>query len=483
MGVLSNYEPREVLNFFEEISYIPRCSNDEKEISDYLVNFAKNRNLKYYQDEFLNVCIFKDGTKGLENKPSVIIQGHMDMVCEKNEGTEHNFKEDKLKIEVDGDWISAKGTTLGADNGVAVAMGLALLDSNDIKHPPLEVLITSGEEVGLIGATNFDTSILKSTMLINLDTGEDGKFLSSCAGGLKYDLSFEIKWEDLKEGYEYFSLDVTGLKGGHSGADIHLQRGSSIIILARVLYELSKKNDIYINSITGGAKDNAIPREARAGLLIKSSNLKNFKNDLELITTKIKNEYRVSDSNLNINIKKLNKKIEKVYSKETFNKVVSSIYLTQKGVASMSLEIDGLVETSNNIGAITSIDEKINIRCALRSSVASRKYNILDEVILLSKLLGANLTVDGDYPAWEYNPKSKLREVFKKAYKELFNEEVIIDAIHAGLECGILTEKMNNVDIIAFGPEMPDIHTPDEKVSIKSLDKTYRLLLKGLESL
>ncbi len=481
--ILSGYEPKEVLKYFEEISEIPRGSGNEENISNYLVKFAKDRGFKYIQDEYLNVCIYKDGTKGLENKPSVIIQGHMDMVCEKNEGTEHNFINEGIKLEVNGDWISGKGTTLGADNGVAMAMGLAILDSKTIKHPPIELLITSGEEIGLIGATNFDTSVLKSKMLINLDTGEDGVFLSSCAGGIKFDLNVDIEWIELDGEYEEFLLVVNGLKGGHSGAEIHLQRGNSNVVLSRVLHESGKNVDMYIRDVEGGAKDNAIAREGKSKIFVHKKDINKFKEQLEKSIKDIKNELRVSDSNLNIELVSKKSENKKVYSKETFEKYISSVYLIQKGVATMSLEIDGLVETSNNIGAIKSDDKIIGIRCALRSSVASRKYNVLDEVKLLSKLVGATLKTEGDYPAWEYNPESRLREVFKNSYYELFNSEVKIDAIHAGLECGILTEKMEGVDIIAFGPEMLDIHTPDEKVSITSLEKTYKLLVEGLKRL
>lgn len=480
--VLENYEPKEVLYFFEEISKIPHGSYNEKQISDYLVKFAIDRNLKYVQDEALNVIIYKEATENMKAKLSVILQGHIDMVCEKNSGTIHDFKKDSLKLEVNGDFLSATGTTLGADNGVAVAMALAILDSNEIEHPSLECVFTVEEEVGLRGAKVLDTNLLNSKIMINLDTDEEGIFLTSCAGGLKAEFIIDVELENMKKNYGEYEIRVSGLKGGHSGAEIHKQRGNSNVILGRILNELNNEFDIYASHISGGAQDNAIPRESTAKICISDLEIENLKTKLEKIINDLKNEFRVSDTNLKIELNETTHSV-KIYNKETLNKIISALILIPNGIDSMSLEIDGLVETSNNIGVIVDNQNTINIMCALRSSVASRKFDLLNRIQLLAKNIGCKCVANSDYPAWEYNPNSKVRDVYAETYKEIFGVEPKIDAIHAGLECGILSEKMEGVDIIAFGPDIIDAHTPDEKVSISSLEKCYKLLVAGFKNL
>ncbi len=480
--ILENYEPKKVLYFFEEISKIPHGSYNEKRISDYLVNFAKERKLKYVQDKALNIIIYKKATKTMLNKPSVILQGHMDMVCEKNAGTDHDFENDSLKLQVDGDFISAKGTTLGADNGIAVAIALAILDSDDVEHPPLECLFTVEEEVGLRGAKVVEATNFKSKLMINLDTDTEGIFLTSCAGGLKVEFIIDADFTELKEEHDTFNLKVFGLKGGHSGAEIHKQRGNSNVILGRVLSSLKNEFNIFVSSIEGGAKDNAIPREATATIQVLKSDLSEVKVKLDDIVSSIKDEFRISDQGLKIEL--TNEKLEnKVYTEDTLNKIISSLSLIPNGIDTMSMEIEGLVETSNNIGVIENNGNTISILCAIRSSVATKKYDLLRRVELLAKNLKCTCVANSDYPAWEYNPQSFLRDVYAKTYKEIFNVEAKIDAIHAGLECGILSEKIPFVDIIAFGPDIIDAHTPDERVSISSIEKCYRLLTEGFKNL
>ncbi len=480
--VLENYEPKKVLYFFEEISKIPHGSYNEKSISDYFVNFAKERNLKYIQEDSLNVIIYKDATSDMKNKPSVIIQGHMDMVCEKNADTDHNFETDPLKLEVNGDFISAKGTTLGADNGIAVAMALAILDSDDISHPAIEALFTVEEEVGLTGAKLLDTSNLKSDIMINLDTDTEGIFLTSCAGGLKAEFIIDTEFLELSKDYTSYELKIRGLKGGHSGAEIHKQRGNSNVILGRILNELSNEVEIFVSNIEGGAKDNAIPREANATVHFLETATSKVQDIVEKVSKDIKNEFRVSDSNLEVILEKVDAK-NKVYTQETLNKIVSSLVLIPNGIDSMSLEIEGLVETSNNVGVIINKGETISILCALRSSVATKKYDLLNRMKTLANVIGCKCVANSDYPAWEFNPNSVVVGVFAKTYNEVFGVEPKIDAIHAGLECGILSEKMPNVDIVAFGPDIIDAHTPDERVSISSIEKCYKLLINGFKNL
>ncbi len=480
--VLENYEPKKVLHFFEEISKIPHGSYNEKQISDYLVNFAKERNLSYVQDSALNIVIYKDATNTMKDKPSVILQGHMDMVCEKNEGTKHDFEKDPLKLEVNGDFVSAIGTTLGADNGIAVSMALAILDSNDVEHPSLECLFTVEEEVGLRGAKVIDANNFKSNLMINLDTDTEGYFLTSCAGGLKAEFVIPTNKTILNEPHEAFEIKILGLKGGHSGAEIHKQRGNSNVILGRILNELKMELNICLSLIKGGSKDNAIPREAQAVVHVLNEDVSMFKEKLQNISKNIKNEFRTSDEGLKIELLSKNSTNE-VYEEETFNKIVSAITLIPNGIDSMSMEVEGLVETSNNVGVVINNENNINILCALRSSVATKKYDLLNRIKLLAKNLGCECIANEDYPAWEYNPKSHLRDVYAKTYKEVFGVDAKIDAIHAGLECGILSEKMPNVDIVAFGPNIIDAHTPDERVSISSIEKCYKLLISGFKNL
>ncbi len=480
--VLEKYEPKKVLYFFEEVCKVPHGSYNEKRISDYLVDFAKERNLKYVQDDALNVIIYKEATGSMKEKPSVILQGHMDMVCEKNAGTEFDFEKDALKLEVNEDFISAKGTTLGADNGIAVAIALAILDSRDVEHPALECLFTVEEEVGLRGAKVIDATNFKSNLMINLDTDTEGCFLTSCAGGLKAEFIINKEFTTLNEEYETFKLKILGLKGGHSGAEIHKQRGNSNVILGRILNELKSETNIFVSSISGGAKDNAIPREAEATVHVLSKDVQNVKQNLNTTTNNIKNEFRVSDAGLTIQLEESNK-VTSVFTEDTLNKIISALILIPNGINTMSMEIDGLVESSNNIGVIVNNETTINILCALRSSVASNKYDLLNKIKVVANSLNCKCIANEDYPAWEYRPTSLLRDVYAKTYKETFGVEAKIDAIHAGLECGILSEKMPNVDIIAFGPNIIDAHTPDERVSISSIEKCYKLLINGFKNL
>lgn len=475
MNILQNLEPKKVFEYFEAISNIPRGSGNEKEISDYLLNFGKSLGLESIQDKALNIIIKKPGTKGYENAPTVIIQGHMDMVCEKNNGVEHNFEKDPLKLRIVDDYIYATDTTLGADNGIAVAYAMAILASNDIPHPPIEVLITTDEETGMSGAMAINKEHIDGKILINLDNEEEGYLLVSCAGGIRSTATLNIEKQDVKD-KKVVKISISGLKGGHSGMDIIKERGNSNKILGRVLKGLSREVNFNIVNLNGGSKNNAIPREAEAIITIKSSDesavidaIKNW-NDI------IGNELRTQDSGLKIEALSINDKEEKEFTDEFTKKVVDLLYLYPNGINSKSVEIDGLVESSTNLGVLTTTDTVVEFDSAIRSSVPSLKEEIVLRSKTIVELFGGEFTTTADYPGWEYNPDSKIREICQKVHKDLYGNEAKIVAIHAGVECGLFNEKLGNLDMISFGPNLYDVHTPDEHMSISSVRNCYEYL-------
>ena len=459
MKVLQNLEPKAVFEYFEEISNIPRGSGNEKEISDYLLNFGKSLGLESIQDKALNVIIKKPGTKGYENAPTVIIQGHMDMVCEKNNGVEHDFEKDPLKLRIVDDYIYATDTTLGADNGIAVAYAMAILASNDIPHPPIEVLITTDEETGMSGAMAI----------------EEGYLLVSCAGGVRSTGTINIEKQDIKD-KALIKINISGLKGGHSGMDIIKERGNSNKILGRVLKGLSREVKFNIISLNGGSKNNAIPREAEA---IISTSI----NDEETVMNVIKNwndiiasELRAQDPGVKIEGSIASENLEKEFTDESTSKVLDLLYLYPNGINSKSVDIDGLVESSTNLGVLTTNDTTVEFDSAIRSSVPSLKEEIVLRSKTIVELLGGEFTTTSDYPAWQYNPDSQIREICQRVHKELYGKEAEIVAIHAGVECGLFNEKLGNLDMISFGPNLYDVHTPDEHMSISSVKNCYEYL-------
>lgn len=483
MNILQNIEPHDVFRYFEEISRIPRGSGNEKGISDYLVKVAKNLNLQVIQDEALNVIIKKPGTKGYENSQTVIIQGHMDMVCEKNKGTDHDFEKDPLNLRVIDDMVYATDTTLGADNGIAIAYALALLDSKDIPHPPLEVLVTTDEETGMSGAMAISKEHIDGKLLINLDNEEEGDLLVSCAGGIRSKFIVEIEEEVANEDTILLELTVRGLKGGHSGMEINKERGNSNKIMGRILKDLISEVDFRLVSLNGGSKDNAIPREMDTVISISKSDEDRVKALVEKWQEILLNELKAQDSGIKVNADNFNEKVEKVFSKETTEKVVNLLYLIPNGINTRSVEIEGLVESSTNIGVVKTIGNQVTFDSAIRSSVASLK----DEIILRSKtiaeLLNVKFQTSARYPEWQYNSESKLRELCKDVYKKMYGKEANIVAIHAGVECGLFNERLGGLDMISFGPNLYDVHTPQEHMSIESVKNVWEYLKEVLKAL
>lgn len=482
MNILQNLEPKSVFKYFEEISQIPRGSGNEKSISDYLVSVAKKLNLEVIQDKALNVIIKKPGTEGYENSETVILQGHMDMVCEKNKGTDHDFQKDPLKLRVVDDMVYATDTTLGADNGIAVAYALAILESTDIPHPPIEVLITTDEETGMSGAMAISKEHINGKILLNLDNEEEGHLLVSCAGGIRSKHTLNVTLEDAGDYNNFLHIAVRGLKGGHSGMEINKERGNSNKIMGRILKSLLSL-DYKLVSVNGGSKNNAIPREADAIIALKLEDVAKAKELINNWNPILLNELKTQDPCVNISILENTENVEKVFTKESTEKTVNLLYLIPNGINSNSVEIKNLVESSTNLGVVTTEGNKVEFDSAIRSSVASLK----DEIVLRSKtiaeLIGADFETTAGYPEWQYDNESKVRGICQDVYKRMYGKDAKIVAIHAGVECGLFNEKLGKLDMISFGPDLYDVHTPQEHMSITSVKNVWDYLLEVLKAL
>ena len=473
-----------VFKYFSEISKIPRCSGNEKEISDYLVSEAKRLGLEVIQDETLNVIIKKPATSGYENSPGVILQGHMDMVCEKNKDTVHDFTKDEIKLRVDGDYLYATGTTLGADNGIAVAMGLSLLASNDIPHPSLEVVYTVNEEVSMIGAMKLDGNLFKGRYIINLDSEEEGKITVSCAGGVTAVVTIQKEYKDSTSSKTAYSIGIKGLQGGHSGMEIDKNRANSNVLMGRVLNYICKNGiDYDLVSIQGGLKNNAIPRESECVILIDNNNEEALQKEIDKILSIFKNEFKTSDPGVNLECNKCDEKYDKALSNDVKNKIVAVLNLMPRGIQTMSADIEGLVESSTNLGVVVTNDDEIKFEFATRSSVKSLKEDLNDRMELLCKFIGAKLDLEDDYPEWEYAKNSKLEEICVDTYEELTGKKPEIAAIHAGLECGLLLDAIKGAEAVSIGPDLFDVHTPNEHLSISSTERTWDYLVSILKNI
>lgn len=482
MKILQNLEPKAVFQYFEEISNIPRGSGNEKGISDYLLNFGKELGLESIQDEALNVIIKKPGTPGYENAPTVIIQGHMDMVCEKNNGVEHDFEKDPLKLRIVDDYIYATDTTLGADNGIAVAYAMAILASNDIPHPPIEVLLTTDEETGMSGAMAIKKENLQGKILINLDNEEEGYLLVSCAGGVRSTATLKVDEQEIGS-KKLIKINISGLKGGHSGMDIIKERGNSNKILGRVLKGLLREVKFNLVILNGGSKNNAIPREAEAIIAVNPNDENTAIEVINNWNNIIENELRAQDPGLKIEASITDIKTCKEFTDESTKKVVDLLYIYPNGINTKSTEIEGLVESSTNLGVLTTKDGVVEFDSAIRSSIPSLKEEIVLRSKTIVELLGGKFETTSDYPGWEYDPNSKVRDICQKVHKDMYGKEAKIVAIHAGVECGLFNEKLGNLDMISFGPNLYDVHTPDEHMSISSVKNCYEYLLGILKEI
>lgn len=482
-NILRGLEPNSVFQFFEEIAQIPRCSGDEQRISDYLVNFAKERNLEVIRDKALNVIIKKPATPGYEKAPTVILQGHMDMVCEKNKDTVHDFEKDAIKLRIVEDMIYATDTTLGADNGLAIAYALALLEANDIQHPAIEALFTTDEESTMGGAIALDGANLNGRLLINLDSEEEGRLLVSSAGGTKAKIVLPVVWENSRSGMNTVRIRVGNLKGGHSGMEINKGRGNANKLMGRLLNDIKDEIELFVNEINGGVKSNAIPREVDVVAQVSKESIGKLEAKLLQWEAIFKNELRAADPEVSIKLEIEEKALDKVFSQDTLNKLVSCLVLVPNGVQGMSMEIEGLVESSTNLGVVQTAGDNIYMINEVRSSVKTHKKNTVNTINTLAKSVGGELRIESDYPEWEYNPNSNMRKLFQKVYKNMYNVDAEIIAIHAGLECGVLAQKLSGLDSISLGPNIFDVHTPKEHFSISSTKKVWEYLLEVLKQM
>lgn len=480
MGVLSGLKPKKVFYYFEEISKIPHGSYNTKQLKEYCVNFAKDRNLKYYEDDFQNVIIYKDATPGYENVPTMIIQGHLDMVCEKELDCDIDFTKDGLDLRVDGDFIYAHKTTLGGDDGVAVAFGLAILDDKELKHPALEIIFTSEEEVGLEGATNLDMNQVRGKYFINIDSEEEGIITCGCAGGLRADCTLSVLTDTAKK--DKLRISLTNFQGGHSGVEIHKWRINPNILMGRILFDLEKDFEYEICHLSGGLKDNAIPRESFAEFFVeaedKAAILEWFAKEKEMLIK----EMDSTEPNMTLEIEDLGVQESTFISPMDQEKILFFLNQTKNGVIAMSADIEGLVETSLNLGILKLEGSQFSASFALRSSKNSAKWALNDQLEYLIEFLGGSYSTRGLYPAWEYAKISPLRDLSVKVYEENFGKTPEIQAIHAGLECGLFKDKRPEMDCISIGPDLFDVHTPKERLSISSTQKCYEFLCKILEN-
>ena len=475
---LAGLEPAKVFGFFEEICSIPHGSRNEKLISDYLVNFAKERGLKYIQDEVNNVIIFQEGTCGYEDHAPVIIQGHMDMVCEKDASCPIDMATEGLDVTHDGRCVFAKGTTLGGDDGIAVAYALALLDDTSIPHPPLEVVITTDEEVGMLGASAIDVSMLKGRTLINVDSEDEGIFTVSCAGGARATM---ILPEERRNVYgPCIRLAVDGLKGGHSGVEINQNRGNANKIMGEFMSRIQALMPLCLTSFSGGSKDNAIPRSCQATLVAMGINLERINDIAQKLQDEVRATYDEPDATVQaFDVDALG---GNALTTECTAKVIAMLCSLPNAVQKMSSDIEGLVQTSLNLG-IAKLGNGMSLTVSVRSSVNSEKEELLQKLRDLAAFYGASYSQMGEYPAWEYKAESKLRDVMVKTYTDMFGKEPQVVAIHAGLECGLLSEKLPGLDCVSVGPQMHDIHTSREKLEIASTERTWKFLLEVLKAL
>lgn len=477
---LTKIQPVEIWKYFSEILQIPRPSKKEEKIAAYLIEFAKRNQLSYKVDEIGNVVILKPATPGMGNRKTVCLQSHMDMVCEKNKDTEFDFESDAIKAYIDGDWVKANGTTLGADDGIGMAAQLAILASNSIEHGPIECLFTVDEETGLSGAFGLKPGFLKSTILLNLDSEDDGQIFIGCAGGRDTTARLKFKKEIVPDDYSAGKIIVNGLKGGHSGDDINKGLGNANKILVRILHAASDKLGVRLAEINAGNLRNAIAREAEATVLLKKGSEKAFNELVSGFDLSVRNELKTTEPDLNISLHDANTP-EFVVDETSQHKLILSLYACPHGVIAMSRDIPNFVETSTNLASAKIVDDYFLITTSQRSSVTSALDDVVNMVASVFHLAGADVKHTDGYPGWAPNTQSEILEITRSSYERLFHAEPKVLAVHAGLECGLIGEKFPGMDMISYGPDIKGAHSPDERISIKSVQKFWEWTLEILK--
>jgi dipeptidase D len=480
MNTIDELEPKEFFRYFKEIAAIPHGSGDTKRISDYCVTFAKNHNLEYIQDVYNNVIIIKEATIGYENVPGVIIQGHLDMVCEKESDCEIDFLKDGLTLELKDNFLSAKGTTLGADDGIAVAYSLALLADDTLEHPRMEIVLTTDEEIGLLGATGIDVSMLKGKHMINIDSDEEGMLLVSCAGGLTAECIIPVEY--VSETMMKYTIKLTGLQGGHSGVEIAKYRGNSNKLMGRLMYFLSDEMNYGVLSLGGGAKDNAIPRETKAEIFIEEPDCAKLEETLKKFDKIVKVEFATSDPDIKVLFEKKGVESGKMLTPKCKEVIQFMLVNLPNGIQNMSSDIKDLVQTSLNMGKLILDEEQCKMTFSVRSALQSEKKALSSQLQYMTEFLGGEYCIHGEYPSWPYKKDSDLRELMIEQYKQQFGIEPRVEAIHAGLECGLFCEKIDNLDAISMGPEVFDIHTPKERMNVESVKRYWYFLREVMKN-
>lgn len=478
MAVLEQLEPRKVFQIFEELSSVPRGTFFDAKISNWCADFARKRNLEYIQDDTGNVIIKKPGTPGYENSEPVILQGHMDMVCEKVEGSDHDFEKDPLELYVEDGYVKARGTTLGGDDGIAIAYAFALLDSDDIPHPPLEVIVTTDEEIGMGGANALDMSHIQGNILLNIDGEVEGIILAGCAGGVLETLKIPAVREE-KSG-SVMTIKVKGLRGGHSGSQIHEQRGNANKILGRILNHLDQTSDISLVSVNGGSKDNVIAGSSEAVIMVSDAG--QAESVVKEMETTVKAEFSSDEPDLQIPVS-VCEGTEQALTRESTKKVIFALVGTPYGVQGFSRDLPGLVETSLNLGIVKTSEDSISLMYYLRSSVNSQMQELKSLFRTWAEMLGASHEESGEYPAWMYQKESRIRPLMAEAYKEVTGKDPKISTVHAGLECGLLSAKKPTLDCVSFGPDIPDVHSVNERLDIESTARVWEMIKAVLAKL
>lgn len=479
---MTSLKPTEVFRFFDVVNKIPRPSKKEEKMIAYLQQFAAERGLECKVDETGNVLIRKGATAGMENLKTVILQSHMDMVCEKNRDVEFDFEKDAIRTVIDGEWLKADGTTLGADDGIGVAMELALLDATDIEHGPIECVFTRDEETGLSGAFGMQPGFMNGDILLNLDSEDEGQFFVSCAGGAGTSAEFDFTPIDAPQDYFFFELKVKGLTGGHSGDDINKKRANANKILARFLYNSLAKYDLYLCDIQAGGLHNAIPREAAAVCAIPMKDKENIRIDWNIFSADVEEEYSVTEKTMQFELQSESAQ-PKAVEREVARKLIWALQAVHNGVLSMCQDIE-LVETSSNLASISLVEgNKIVIKTSQRSSILSARHNMSNTVKAVFELAGARVEVGEGYPGWKMNPNSVILKIVVDTYKQLFGKEPKVLGIHAGLECGLFSEKYPGLDMVSFGPTLRGVHSPDERLLIPTVDMVWEHMKQILKNI
>ncbi len=478
---IKNLKPKVVWKNFATLNAVPRPSKKEERIIQFMVDFGENLNLETFVDNVGNVIIKKPATKGMEKCKTTVLQSHLDMVHQKNANTNFNFDTEGIKMYIDGDWVTADGTTLGADNGLGVAAIMAILESSSIVHPNIEALFTIDEETGMTGAMGLEAGILEGEILLNLDTEEDDEIGVGCAGGIDITATKAFTEEETPKNTSAFSIEITGLNGGHSGMDIHKGLGNANKIMNRILFDGFENFELRVAEIQGGSLRNAIPRESFAKIVINTAFKEPFLYETNELINQIKEEFKTLDPNLSIKITpiKTPKKIMELGVQERF---IKAVYTALNGVYRMSPDVDGLVETSNNIAKISVKKETIKVECLTRSSSESNKFDLANSLRSAFELAGFIVEISGSYPGWQPNVNSAILDVASLLYEKLHGKKAIVAACHAGLECGILGQNYPKMDMISFGPTIKGAHSPDERANIASTQKFWKFLLEILKN-